>query len=194
MTSETNFYPQSPNQPSAGYPPTQVYSPHGSYSQPLLARERDTQSQVYPPQSSYHQPSTVYLPNQDYSSRGYSQPSAAVARYQQSQVYPSQSSFSQPLAGYQQQTQGYTSSSSHIPRAASVADTGTSAAGVPVAQPPIVEETSGYGYPQDSKTMYPTPGKSGVADSTAESAGSQYSTQPMDPYYDRGMYNYAAYS
>jgi hypothetical protein len=56
-----------------------------------------------------------------------------------------------------------------------------------------VEQTGGYGYPQDSKTMYPTPGKSGVADSTAESAGSQYSTQLMDPH-DRGMYNFAAYS
>jgi hypothetical protein len=190
MTSATSFYPQSSSQPSAGYPPTQVYSPHGSYSQPLLARERDTQSQVYPPQSSYNQPSAVYLPSQDYSSRGYSQPAAAVARYQQSQVYPSQSSFSQPLAGYHQQTQGYTSSNDDVPRAAPVTDPRISAAYDTVASPaplPIVEANVEYGYPQERRTMYPSPVHSGVAGPTAESASSQYLTQPKDPLYDGGM-------
>jgi hypothetical protein len=50
-----------------------------------------------------------------------------------------------------------------------------------------VEANVEYGYPQDSNLMYPSPVQSGFAGPLAESAGSQYSTQPMDRYYDRGM-------
>jgi hypothetical protein len=114
-------------------------------------------TQVSSPRGSSSQPSAGYLPLQDYSPRGYSQASA----------------------GYQQQTQEYTSSNYRVPRAASVADTGVSAAGVPVSQPPIVEQTGGY-------VLFP-PWASGGTDPTAKSAGSQYSTQPKDPYYDHGM-------
>jgi len=140
-------------------PATSVYSQ--SSSQPS-AGYRPTQ--VNSPRGSSSQPSAGYLPPQDYSPRGYSQPLAGIARHQR----PSFAKF--------------------VPGAAPAADPGISAAGVPVAQHPIVEPTGGYGYPQDSKTMYPQPGKSGVAGSTAESAGSQYSTHLTDPYNDRGMY------
>ncbi|PMD13460.1 hypothetical protein NA56DRAFT_422932 [Hyaloscypha hepaticicola] len=164
MTSATSFYPQSSSQPSAGYLPSQVYSPRGSYSQSSAGIADYHQAQAYPLQSNYMEPSV---------------------NYQQSQVYPPQSSYGQPSAGYQKQTQGYTSSNYYVGGAAPITDPGIPAAYVSVDQTPIVEANAEYGYPQERRTMYPSPVHSGVASPTAESAGSQYSTQPIDPYYDR---------
>jgi hypothetical protein len=108
--------------------------------------------------------------------------------------YPQQS-YPQPATGYVQQPQGYAVQDNNYYVGGHMAVDDRSRAGVPATQSSIPRSNVQYpaansAYPaqQDSRIAYYSSAQQpGVA---VSSTTAQYPTQPGDPYYGRGAYNY----